>query len=111
MIVRCMPPAITLLAFNILICPVYADGDVKAGRMKAAQCSACHGIDGIAKIPMAPNLAGSPAMYLEKQLKAFRAEERKEESMNIVTKPLSDADIADLAAWYSGIEVNVTLPN
>ncbi|NGX95285.1 MAG: cytochrome c, partial [Candidatus Afipia apatlaquensis] len=30
--------------------------------------------------------------------------------MNVVAKPLSDADIADLAAWYSGITVEVTLP-
>lgn len=89
----------------------YAAGDAKAGRKKAAMCSACHGIDGISKMPVAPNIAGSPAMYLEKQIKAFRSEERKDESMNVVAKPLTDADIADLAAWYSAIEVNVTLPN
>ncbi len=57
------------------------------------------------------NIAGSPAMYLEKQLKAFRSEERKDETMNVVAKPLSDDDIADLAAWYSGLTVDVTLPN
>jgi cytochrome c553 len=31
--------------------------------------------------------------------------------MNVVAKPLSDPDIADLAAWYSGLTVDVTLPN
>ena len=30
--------------------------------------------------------------------------------MNVVAKPLSDQDIADLAAWYSSLEVNVTMP-
>ena len=50
-------------------------------------------------------------MYIEKQMKAFRSEERKDETMSVVAKPLSDADIADLAAWYSGLEVSVTLPN
>lgn len=85
--------------------------DAKAGRKKAQMCAACHGIDGISKMPMAPNIAGSPAMYLEKQIKAFRSGERKDETMNVVTKPLSDADIADLAAWYSGLTVEVTLPN
>ena len=85
--------------------------DAKAGRKKAQMCAACHGIDGISKMPVAPNIAGSPAMSLEKQMKAFRSEERKDETMNVVAKPLSDADIADLAAWYSGLEVNVTLPN
>jgi cytochrome c553 len=89
----------------------HADGDAKAGRKKAMQCAACHGIDGISKLPNAPNIAGSPAIYLEKQIKAFRSEERKDETMNVVAKPLSDADIADLAAWYSGLEVSVTVPN
>jgi len=87
-----------------------ADGDAAAGRKKAAQCVACHGIDGLSKMPLAPNIAGSPAMYLEKQLKAFRDGARSDETMNVVVKPLSDADIANLAAWYSGIEVEVTLP-
>lgn len=85
--------------------------DAKAGRKKAQMCAACHGIDGISKMPMAPNIAGSPTMYIEKQMKSFRSGERKDETMGVVAKPLSDADIADLAAWYSGIEVNVTLPN
>ncbi len=85
--------------------------DAKAGRKKAQMCAPCHGIDGISKMPVAPNIAGSPAMYLEKQMKAFRSEERKDETMNVVAKPLSDSDIADLAAWYSGLTVDVTLPN
>lgn len=102
---------LVLLTLSGIIGAAQAAGDAKAGRKKAQMCSACHGIDGIAKIPIAPNIAGSPAMYLEKQLKAFRSEERKEENMNVVAKPLSDADIADLAAWYSGITVDVTLPN
>lgn len=87
-----------------------ADGDARAGRKKATQCAACHGIDGLSKLPIAPNIAGSPAMYIEKQLKAFRSGERSEENMSVVAKSLSDADIADLAAWYSGLEVEVTLP-
>lgn len=87
-----------------------ADGDARAGRKKAAQCAACHGLDGLSKLPIAPNIAGSPAMYIEKQLKAFRSGERSEENMSVVAKLLSDADIADLAAWYSSLQVEVTLP-
>lgn len=33
-------------------------GDVKAGRMKAQMCQACHGLDGLSKVPDAPNIAG-----------------------------------------------------
>ena len=115
MIARWFSSALSTLLVLVTIGTVtetaYAAGDAKTGRKKAAMCSACHGIDGISKMPVAPNIAGSPAMYLEKQMKAFRSEERKDESMNVVAKPLTDADIADLAAWYSAIEVNVTLPN
>lgn len=99
-----------LAAMIGFIHPGLAEGDAKAGRKKAMQCAPCHGIDGISKLPNAPNIAGSPAIYLEKQLKAFRSDERKDETMSVVTKPLSDADIADLAAWYAGIEVNATVP-
>ena len=110
-VARYLAGLLVLLTLNSMAGAAQAAGDAKVGRKKAQMCSACHGIDGIAKIPIAPNIAGSPAMYLEKQLKAFRSEERKEENMNVVAKPLSDADIADLAAWYSGITVDVTLPN
>jgi cytochrome c553 len=30
--------------------------------------------------------------------------------MNVVAKPLSDAEIADLAAWYSSIRIQATPP-
>jgi cytochrome c553 len=100
-----------ILGMMVFSSSITQAADAKAGRKKAQMCSACHGIDGISKMPMAPNIAGSPAMYLEKQMKAFRSEERKDETMNVVAKPLSDADIADLAAWYSGLTVDVTLPN
>ena len=87
-----------------------AAGNAAAGRRKAMQCAACHGIDGLAKLPNAANLAGESVFYLDKQLKAFRSGERKDENMSVMARDLTDADIADLAAWYSSIEVTVTLP-
>jgi cytochrome c553 len=110
MLARSLLTLAVAAAFTGSIHTAHADGDAKAGRKKAMQCVPCHGIDGMSKLPNAPNIAGSPAAYLEKQLKAFRSEERKDETMSVVAKPLSDADIADLAAWYSGLEVSVTVP-
>ena len=43
--------------------------------------------------PDAPHLAGQPEGYLQRQLRAFRSGERRHELMNVVAKPLSDADI------------------
>ena len=87
-----------------------AAADAAAGRQKARQCQTCHGIDGIAKIPIAPHLAGESRMYLETQLKAFRSGKREHEMMSVVAKHLSDEDISDLAAWYASIEISVKVP-
>lgn len=84
--------------------------DAAAGRAKAKACQTCHGIDGLAKQPNVPHLAGESDIYLTKQLKAFRDGERKDPQMSIMAKPLSDEDIANLAAWYSSIKITVTLP-
>jgi len=86
---------------------VCSAGDVKAGRTKALMCQACHGIDGLSKVPDAPNIAGQTEPYMFAQLKAFKSGARKSESMSLVATSLSDADIEDLAAYFSAIEINV----
>jgi cytochrome c553 len=92
-----------------LLCPAaQAAGDAAAGRRKAVQCQTCHGLDGLSKIPEAPNLAGQPELYLVKSLNDFRQGVRKNEMMLIVSQALSDADIADLAAYYAAIEISAT---
>ena len=87
-----------------------AAGNVTAGRQKALQCQTCHGLDGLSKMPEAPNIAGNPEQYLVRQLNAFRKGERKNEMMSVVVQPLSDQDVADLAAYYAAIEVTVKVP-
>ena len=61
-------------------------------------------------MPESPNIAGSPEQYLARQLNAFRKGERKNEMMTVVVQPLSDQDVADLAAYYAAIEVTVKMP-
>lgn len=85
-------------------------GDPAAGRAKARQCSTCHGIDGIAKIPTAPHIAGESEIYLQSQLKAFRSGKREHEIMSVIAKNLTDEDIADLSAWYAAIRIEATIP-
>lgn len=77
--------------------------DVAKGRAKAVQCQACHRMDGIARIPEAPNLAGQNEDYLIKAMKDFKSGARQNEMMSLVAKPLSDDDIANLAAFYHGL--------
>jgi cytochrome c553 len=86
-------------------------GDAKAGRAKAESiCAVCHGVDGLAKIQEAPNLAGQSESYLTEQIAAFKSGERKNEMMSVVVQDLSDADIENLAAYYSAIEISVKAP-
>lgn len=70
-------------------------------------CQTCHGLDGLSKIPDAPNIAGQPEPYIIAQLHAYKSGARKNEMMSIVVPVLSDADIENLAAYYSAIEINV----
>jgi cytochrome c553 len=85
--------------------------DVQAGRQKVAGlCQACHGMDGLSKNPEAPNLAGQLENYLAKALTEYRTETRKNETMNIVAKELTDDEIANVSAFYSSIQVDVVPP-
>ena len=81
--------------------------DAAGGRAKAEACVVCHGQDGIATMPAVPHLAGQPADYLADQLRQFRSGRRPSEVMAVIAKPLGDADIADLAAWFASIRVEV----
>ena len=63
-----------------------AQGDVKTGRQKAEACEVCHGLDGLAKIAEAPNLAGQNEGYLIEQITAFKAGTRQNEMMSIVVQ-------------------------
>ena len=78
-----------------------------AGRQKAAMCAVCHGANGLSTLPDAPHLVGQPATYLAAQLRAFRSGARRNEVMAVVAKGLADADIDDLAAWYSSQKISV----
>ncbi|WP_135503278.1 c-type cytochrome [Roseovarius aestuariivivens] len=84
-------------------------GDPAEGRKLANQCRTCHGLDGYAKIPVAPHIGGEPAPYITSQLTAFRNGTRRHEMMSVVASTLSDQQIADLAAWYASHDVTATL--
>jgi len=67
-------------------------------------------VDGLSKNPESPNLAGQIENYLVKALVEYRTGERKNESMNIVAKDLADEEIANVAAFYSSIQIEVIPP-
>lgn len=78
--------------------------DAAAGKAKAASCAGCHGANGISAVPTYPNLAGQKEAYLTKQMKAFKDGSRKDPTMNAMVAPLSDADMANVSAFYAGMK-------
>lgn len=80
---------------------VSAAGNAADGKTKSVTCAACHGADGNSMVPTFPKLAGQHASYLEKQLHNFHDKSRIDPTMNGMAAPLSDQDIADLAAYFS----------
>jgi cytochrome c553 len=98
-------------ALLVLSSPLAArPADAEAGRAKASACVVCHGELGVGQAPDAPHLAAQPEVYLVAQLKAYRSGKRVHEVMNVMAKPLTDADIADMAAWYASVEIKAEAP-
>jgi cytochrome c553 len=96
-----------LLAAAVLAASAPAEtaaGDAARGniRSKAEQCQECHGEAGISTSEHYPNLAGQRAAYLRKQLNDFQSGARKSEIMTAMASGLSQQDIADIAAFFSG---------
>jgi cytochrome c553 len=82
--------------------PSEAAGDAERGRAKATQvCASCHGADGNSTMENIPSLAGQPETFTTLQLILFRERIRLVDAMLEVSRPLSDGDIADLAAHYA----------
>lgn len=85
-------------------------GDLKDGWKVAGMCRTCHGLDGKARIPIAPHIGGETVDYLMAQLHAFKSGEREHEMMTVVARGLSDDQIRDVATWFNHFDVVTTLP-
>jgi cytochrome c553 len=82
-----------------LSAPVLATPPTKPARL--GLCAACHGEDGMARIPGAPNLAGQKLDYLREALRQYRDGRRDIPVMRAATGPLTDAELDQLAQWFS----------
>jgi len=75
--------------------------DAEAGHRKAGICAACHGPGGSSTNPAVPSLAGQPAQFLAMELYQFREGDRKDPQMSPMAANLTNADMNDLAAYFS----------
>ena len=103
--------AVALLMAGWLAPSTSQAADVGGGEKIANErCAACHGRDGNTPIdPSYPKLAGQHADYLVVAMKAYRSERRKNAIMGAQAKPLSNADIENLAAYYAQLPSQLSL--
>jgi cytochrome c553 len=86
---------------------VTAAGDAEAGKALAPPCGACHGQNGVAIVPGAPNLAGQNARYLKTQLDLIKSGVRPVPLMAGQLDPMSPADLDNLAAYFATMSPTV----
>jgi cytochrome c553 len=86
------------LIFLALAGPVLA---AEPFEQRLAPCLACHGEKGISETSEVPSLAGMPANYGLIQLYLFRANMRKVEIMNDVTKDMTDDDLRIFSDYFA----------
>jgi cytochrome c553 len=98
---------IASLASIAAVATAQAAGDAEAGKTKSAACGACHGVDGNSLAPNFPKLAGQHADYTAKQLAEFKSGERQDPTMTAMSAPLSEQDMADLAAYFASQKATI----
>ncbi|ENC9837621.1 c-type cytochrome [Vibrio fluvialis] len=104
---------LALILSLLASCSVWAQGSIEAGKAKSQTCVACHGADGNSQITTYPKLAGQHAKYIEKQLKDLKLgmtsggkQGRYDPVMSGMAMPLSEEDMADLAAYFSSLPIS-----
>lgn len=105
---KCMLSVATIASlWLVVIAPAQAaEGNIAAGKAKAAMCAGCHGSDGngMASNPLYPKLAGQMPEYLDKQLHDFKSGARKDPIMSGMAAALSPADMGNVAAYFSSLK-------
>lgn len=100
-----------LFASSTMFMTTAIAGDAAAGKTKSAACGGCHGVDGNSLIAMYPKLAGQNETYMVKQVKDFKANNtRKNAIMLGMVASLSDADAADIGAYFQAQHVTAAAP-
>jgi cytochrome c553 len=89
------------------LAPVALAGDAERGAVLAQTCAGCHGIPGAFNanpVYHVPKLGGQNADYIEVALQGYRRGTRGHATMQAQASTLTDQDIADVAAYFAGIE-------
>ncbi|MHB1515003.1 MAG: c-type cytochrome [Acidiferrobacteraceae bacterium] len=97
---------ITITALSLAWGAAHAAGNPVAGRIKSFQCAGCHLIPGYrVAYPVlynVPKLGGQHATYIINALHEYQEKQRSSKTMQAIAAGLSEQDIQNLAAYFSG---------
>jgi cytochrome c553 len=85
-----------------------AAGDAKRGHALSYTCNGCHAIPNYKNVYptySVPKLHGQRPEYLVAALKAYKSGERSHGTMHSQASPMSEQDMADIAAYLAGEKV------
>lgn len=86
-----------------LLATLPAAGQEQFRRDYIGECFRCHGEDGISKEFDVPHLAGQQEVYLLNQMKAFKAGKRPHKEMRIMSRPMTEQDMKEIAAFFAAL--------
>ncbi len=95
------------LALAILATPAFAKGNAARGKQLAYTCTGCHGIveyKNAYPSYRVPKIAGQNEQYLVAALDGYRKGERNHPTMKAQAQGFSAQDVADIAAYLSGLK-------
>ena len=87
--------------------PAFAKGDAKLGKQLAYTCTGCHGIveyKNAYPSYRVPKIGGQNEGYIVAALTGYKKGERNHPTMTAQARSFSDQDIADIAAYLSGLK-------
>lgn len=87
-----------------------AIGDPVEGRKKAQACLTCHRTGNAVLGEKTPIISGQYQDYLIKALQDYKSGMRQHAIMNVLAAALSDQDIEDISAYYSGLNSRLSNP-
>jgi cytochrome c553 len=98
-------PAATVPAATTAAAPLV--GDAGNGKQLTYTCQGCHGVTGYKNAYPnyhVPKIGGQTPQYLSNALSEYRAGKRKHPTMQAQAESFSEQDIADIAAYLSGLK-------
>jgi len=78
---------------------------IREGRDRTVLCKTCHGEDGMAVQPLAPNLAGQNPVYIIDQFQRFGDGRRNDYLMSNLAVTFTMEDKIKIALYYSEMEM------